>query len=251
MQKFSKLPAVLLGIALVTSGCSEAEKASGSAGRPQGSGGLSAAVLLGDSIAVGEAQPLTQAFAASDVFFTSLAAEGGGNVVGPFSDEGWKTLPERVSDAHPSAVIYQITTFDWGSGQGQKAAYQRLLATVEKAGARLVFVSMPPIQPDDFYRSHMADLQRTSGVAREVAAESSGRATFLDATEVWGSAYQQTRDGRADRSKDGIHTCPQGAARFASWLLRRLTTVFPGFRPAPASAWANTGWAGDKHFSGC
>ena len=248
-----KLPvplAVLLASALLAAGCSGTERtpqpASGS-----GSGGLSQVVLLGDSVAVGEAQPLTQALAASDVRFTSLAAEGGGNVVGPFADRGWKTLPGRISQARPSVVIYQITTFDWGSEEEQRTAYGKLLTAVEKAGARLVLVSMPPIRPDDFYRPHLADLRRTSGVAREVAAGSSGRATFLDAGAVWGSAYQQTRDGRADRSADGIHTCPQGAARFTNWLLEQLTRLFPGFRPAAASSWANTGWAGDEHFRGC
>jgi hypothetical protein len=252
MRKLSKLVPALLGIALVASGCSAVDKGPGrTGGKPQGSGGLSGVVLVGDSIAAGEALPLTQALAASDVLFTSFAADGGGNVVGPFSDEGWKTLPKRISDAHPSLLIYQVTTYDWGNPPTQKAAYRKLVTTVEQAGAKLVFVSMPPIRPDDFYRPHMADLQRASGVAREVAEGSAGRATFLDAGEVWGSGYQQVRNGTADRSKDGVHTCPQGAARFTAWLLKKLTKVFAGFQPASAASWANTGWADDKRFRGC
>jgi len=252
MRKISKLVPALLGIALVASGCSVAGQGPRrTAGEPHGSGGLSGVVLVGDSIAAGEALPLTQAFAAGDVHFTSLAADGGGNVVGPFSDQGWKTLPKRISDAHPSVVVYQITTYDWGNPQTQEAAYRKLVTTAGEAGAKLVLVSMPPIRPDDFYRPHMADLQRAAGVAHEVAEDSSGRATFLDAGEVWGRGYQQLRNGTADRSKDGIHTCPQGAARFTAWLLQKLTTVFPGFRPADASSWANTGWADDKRFGGC
>jgi peptidoglycan/LPS O-acetylase OafA/YrhL len=56
---------------------------------------------------------------------------------------------------------------------------------------------------------------------------------------------------QTDRSKDGIHTCPQGAARFAGWLLTKLTTVLPGFTPPAADSWANSGWSADKHFQGC
>ena len=58
---------------------------------------------------------------------------------------------------------------------------------------------------------------------------------MLDAAEVWGSTYRRTRDGKPDRSADGIHTCPQGAARFTSWLLAELADSFPGFIPADAS----------------
>ena len=67
----------------------------------------------------------------------------------------------------------------------------------------------------------------------------------------WGSAYRRLHDGAVDRSTDGIHACPQGAARFASWLLRGLARQPGGFTPAPADAWANSGWSGDAHFKGC
>lgn len=74
---------------------------------------------------------------------------------------------------------------------------------------------------------------------------------MLDASAVWGSTYQQVRDGTVDRSADGIHTCPQGAARFADWLLAELAELFPGFTPAAAQEWANAGWSADDHFTGC
>jgi hypothetical protein len=115
----------------------------------------------------------------------------------------------------------------------------------------LVFVTAPPITPDDFYRPHLADLDRTRDIARTVAAGSSGQAAVFDANAVWGDAYQQVRDGKADRSTDGIHTCPQGAARFANWLLTQLATLFPGFTPAAPQSWANAGWSADARFKGC
>jgi hypothetical protein len=240
---------VLALTGLLTAACSGACSGRSTATDAPAGPGLSKVLFLGDSIAVGEALPLAAAFKASGVEFQSIASDGGGNVVGPFSDENWKKLPEQITAAKPAVVVYQLTTYDWGSQQEQQAAYDKLLATVTGAGAKLVFVTAPPIKPDDFYRPHMADLERTSGVARTVA--SSGRASVLDAGAVWGGAYQQVKDGKADRSADGVHTCPQGAARFTTWLLAELARLFPGFTPAAAQAWANTGWSGDDHFKGC
>jgi hypothetical protein len=235
------------GLLLLTAACSAESTATEAPGGP----GLSPVLFLGDSVAAGEALPLAAAFEASGVEFSSIASDGGGNVVGPFSEEHWKTLPEQITSAEPTVVIYQLTTYDWGSQQEQQAGYEKLLTTVTGAGAELVFVTAPPIRPDDFYRPHMADLARTADVARAVAEGSAGRARVLDAGAVWGDTYQQVRDGKADRSADGIHTCPQGAARFTTWLLAELAKAFDGFTPADAREWANTGWSADKHFQGC
>jgi hypothetical protein len=260
MTKTPRLVAGLAaGLLLLTAACTSTSNpssaagtagAAGAAGASAGSG-LAKVLFLGDSIAVGEALPMTAAFQASKVDFQSIAAAGGGNVVGPQSDQEWPTMSGQITAAKATVVVYQITTYDWGSEQEQTAAYGRLLSTVTGSGAKLVFVTMPPIQPDDFYRSHMADLNRTAGVARTVAAGSSGHASVFDADAVWGSAYQQVRDGKPDRSSDGIHTCPQGAARFTNWLLGSLARMFPGFTPAAPQTWANTGWSANKEFHGC
>ncbi|QWF84276.1 SGNH/GDSL hydrolase family protein [Amycolatopsis sp. CA-230715] len=245
MTKKRNLLLGLTGLLLATAACS------GNAVLAPAGGEQSKVVFLGDSVAVGEALPMAAAFKAGGVGFESLAAEGGGNVVGPFSDENWKKLPGQITAAKPSVVVYQIATYDWGTEAEQKAAYAKLLDTVTGAGAKLVFVTMPPIKPDDFYQPHMADLARTSEIARAVTAGSAGKASVLDSGEVWGDAYQQTKDGKADRSADGIHTCPQGAARFTGWLLTGLAKIIPGFTPPAADTWANTGWSADKHFKGC
>lgn len=239
---------LLAGTFLGTAACSD-----GSA-NPAGtttSGNHASVLFLGDSVAEGEALPLTAAFKTTGVDFTSIAADGGGNVVGPFADKNWADLPGRITAVKPTVLVYQITTYDWGTEAEQKAAYRKLVDTASGDGAKVVFVTMPPIKPDDFYRPHMADLTRTGDVAKSVAAASAGKATVLDSTEVWGPTYQQTKDGRKDRSEDGIHTCPQGAARFTNWLLNGLTGVLPGFTPPAAETWANAGWAGDKRFQGC
>lgn len=258
MTKTSSLVPGLIGLLLLATACAAQPTATATPAGAESTAtaaaageGLSKVLLIGDSIAVGEAVPLTEVFAASDVRFQSLASEGGGNVVGPFSDKNWQKLPKRITAAEPSVVIYQITTFDWGTAKEQQAAYRKLLTTVTGAGAKLVFVTMPPIKPDDFYRPHMAELERAPSAARAVAKASSGQAVVLDASAVWGDTYQRSRDGKPDRSSDGIHTCPQGAARFTAWLVGELAERFPGFTPAAPAAWANTGWADDKHFKGC
>ncbi|MEV4641823.1 SGNH/GDSL hydrolase family protein [Actinoplanes sp. NPDC049548] len=254
MTKTSSLALGLCGLLLLTTACSGQSTDAPAGSRPAAaaaSPGMSKVLLLGDSVAAGEAPPLGAAFAAADVPFQSLAADGGGNVVGPFSDEQWKTLPKEITAAKPSLVVYQITTYDWGSRDEQESAYRRLLSTVTRAGAELVFVTMPPIKPDDFYKPHKSDLDRAPAAARTVAEGSSGKAHLLDAGEVWGDSYQQHRNGKADRSSDGVHTCPQGAARFTKWLLDALAKRFPGFTPPDPQAWANTGWSADKRFKGC
>ncbi|WP_211216145.1 SGNH/GDSL hydrolase family protein [Patulibacter americanus] len=239
---------------LLTAGCAEDEADGPStpeAPKTAGDHGLSKVLFLGDSVAAGQAKPLAAALKASGVGFRSEAADGGGNVVGPFADKGWKTLPDRIASAKPSVVVYQLTTYDWGSAKEQQAGYRRLVTTATATGAKVLFVTMPPIRPDDFYRPHMAELDRAPAAARAVAADSWGKADVLDAAAVWGSTYRQTRDGKADRSADGIHTCPQGAARFTGWLLDELAKQYRGFAPASGEDWANTGWSADKRFKGC
>ncbi|MEV2275617.1 SGNH/GDSL hydrolase family protein [Nocardiopsis sp. NPDC049922] len=212
---------------------------------------VSEVLLLGDSVAVGQSLPLASALQEAGVGFTSLASEGGGNVVGPFSEENWKTLPDEIGSASPDVVIYQLTTYDWGTREEQLEGYGRLVETVSGEEADLVFVTSPPIRPDDFYEPHMGDLERAPDVAREVAEGSSGSATVLDATEVWGQEYLQEREGTPDRDPDGIHTCPQGAARFTAWLLDELAELYPGFTAPAPEAWAGRDWAADEHFAAC
>ncbi|WP_133884359.1 SGNH/GDSL hydrolase family protein [Glycomyces sp. NRRL B-16210] len=213
--------------------------------------GLSRVILLGDSVAVGQSLPLSAAFGAAGVEFHSMASEGGGNVVGPNSEERWEEVTDRVESAKPSTFVYQITTYDWGDGEEQRVAYERLLDLVAEVGATLVFVTPPPIVPDEFYEPHMEDLERAVEAAFAVAEGSGGKAVVFDAEAVWGAEFRQEIDGVADRSADGIHTCPQGAARFTQWMLTELSELYPDFTPPDPKEWANTGWSGNDHFKGC
>ncbi|WHT22445.1 acyltransferase family protein [Crossiella sp. CA-258035] len=204
-------------------------------------------LFMGDSIAVGLALPLAAATKASGLTLKSVAAAGGGGVVGPLAEMTWAELPGTIAEFRPDVLVYQVTTYDWGSAAEQRAGYERL---VKAAGqAKVLFVTMPPIKPDEFYAGHMDELARTATVLREVAA--GGRAEVLDAGQVWGAAYQREREGKVERSSDGIHTCPAGAARFTAWLLDALTARFSGVTKVSPDTWANTGWSADQHFKGC
>ncbi|MDR7275717.1 SGNH/GDSL hydrolase family protein [Catenuloplanes atrovinosus] len=235
---------IALGLLLLTTACDARDP---EPGPPAGGGSPAGGVLLlGDSVAAGQAAALTEAFAVSGVRFWSAATEGGGNVVGPNASAAWEALPATIEQAAPTVVVYQITTYDWGTAREQTDAYTRLSATVADAGATLVIVTMPPIRADDFHAPHLDELHRTRDSARAAADASGGRTRLLDAGEVWGGEF--TPEGR---SSDGVHTCPQGAARFAEWLLAKLTPVMPGLTPAPRETWVNAGWSGDRRFIGC
>jgi len=213
--------------------------------------GLSRVILVGDSVALANGLAVGAALGAAGVEFHSMASAGGGTVVGPPAGETWAKLPGLLQKAKPSTVIYQITSYDWGTEKEQRAAYERLLRTVTGAGAKLIVVTMPPIRPDDFYAGHMDELAHAPTAAREVMKAAGDKGAFLDAGAVWGEKYEREHDGRVDRSTDGVHTCPQGAARFTVWLLAELGKVYPGFTAPDAAKWANTGWSGDDHFIGC
>ncbi|MGW9350752.1 hypothetical protein SAMN05421803_108152 [Nocardiopsis flavescens] len=245
------VPVLLLTAACAGAPAGSADPAGPAAPEPTAAG-PSGVLFAGDSIAVGQSLPLAAALAQTPVDFHSIASEGGGNVVGPFSEENWKTLPGEIAEAAPDVVVYQITTYDWGTREEQEEGYRRLLDTVADAGADLVVVTAPPIRPDDFYAPHMEDLERAPLAAREAVREAGGRtAPVLDASAVWGGEYTREREGTADRSPDGIHTCPQGAARFTRWLLDELAVLYPGFTPPEPESWAGGDWAADEHFAAC
>lgn len=244
------LAALVLAMTAACSGQSDAASPSPSA-LDDPDPGLSRVIMLGDSIAVGQSLPLSAAFGVAGVEFHSMASEGGGNVVGPNSEERWEEVTERVESAKPGTFVYQITTYDWGDGEEQREAYERLRDVVAGVGATLVFVTPPPIVPDEFYEPHMEDLDHAVEAAFAVAEDSDGQAVVFDAEAVWGSEFRQEVNGIPDRSEDGIHTCPQGAARFAQWMLTELSELYPDFTPPDPEEWANTGWSGDDHFKGC
>ncbi|MFI7320946.1 hypothetical protein [Streptomyces venezuelae] len=92
---------------------------------------------MGDSIAGAEAPALGAALKAGAVPFKSMAADGGGGVVGAVAEPTWDQLPKEIESFAPDVVAYQITTYDWGTPDEQRAAYEKLAKTVGDAGADL------------------------------------------------------------------------------------------------------------------
>ncbi|MEU2791698.1 SGNH/GDSL hydrolase family protein [Streptomyces sp. NPDC007100] len=239
--------------ALALTGCGQpasggdASAATPPAGKADGKK-LSKMLWMGDSIAEAEAPALGAAMKASGVEFKSVASAGGGTVVkgdgptGTFAESTFKDLAKAVGSFHPDVIAYQVTTYDWGTKAQQSDSYAQLAEAAKDAGAELVLVSAPPFKIDDFYKGHEAAVASAPKAAKEVADKNADRVRFLDASELWGT---DSAAAKAQRSKDGIHSCQQGSAAFANWFGGRLSRYY-AFTPAPADQWAKGSWTGDK-----
>ncbi|MFF5971057.1 SGNH/GDSL hydrolase family protein [Streptomyces sp. NPDC012769] len=204
---------------------------------------------MGDSIGEAEAPALAAAITAGGAEFASMAAAGGGGVIGEIAAPTWEELPKKLASFKPDVVAYQITTYDWGTAAEQRAGYERLSRTVNEAGADLLIVSAPPFKIDDFYEEHEAAIRTAPASAREVADEHPDTVRFLDAAALWGT---DASAAKAQRSKDGIHSCQQGSAAFATWFGKELDKRY-SFEPAAPDQWANGPWTGDQVYGrlGC
>ncbi|MEV1247865.1 SGNH/GDSL hydrolase family protein [Nonomuraea sp. NPDC050022] len=243
--------AVAVAVGATLAGCG-ASTASTSDGQQTGQPATGVRVLwMGDSIAGAQAPALEAALKAGGVAFKNATSDGGGNIVAgdhPVTAMGakdtWKTLKANLASFRPTVIAYQITSYDWGAASQQLSAYQKLARTAEDAGARLVLVSAPPFKIDDFFKPHENAIKTAPTMAAKAA-----HASYLDASELWGSDYAA---GKAQRAKDGIHSCQQGSAAFATWFAKRLGEL-AGFTPAAPSVWATGPWTGDERFAklGC
>ncbi|MFI1379727.1 SGNH/GDSL hydrolase family protein [Embleya sp. NPDC020886] len=220
---------------------------------PSGAGNKNAKLAkllwMGDSIGEVEAPALGAAMKANGTEFKSMAAAGGGGVIGEVAQSTWEELPKELGSFKPNVVVYQITTYDWGKAAEQQASYERLVKTVTDAGAELVIVSAPPFRIDDFYKRHEAEIKSAPKSAKEVADKHPGKVHFLDAAALWGT---DSAAAKAQRSNDGIHSCQQGSAAFANWLGKELGRQY-SFAPAAVDRWATGSWTGDKVYGrlGC
>ncbi|MFE0152468.1 SGNH hydrolase domain-containing protein [Nonomuraea sp. NPDC059007] len=204
---------------------------------------------MGDSIAGAQAPALEAALKAGGAAFKNASSAGGGTLVAgghpvtsKIAADTWKALKEDLSSFRPTVIAYQLTGYDWGTARQQLSAYQKLARTAKDAGARLVLVSAPPFKIDEFFKPHEAAIKRAPAMAAKAAGGADVR--YLDAAELWGSDYTA---GKAQRAKDGIHSCQQGSAAFATWFTKRLGEL-AGFAPAAPADWATGPWTGDEQF---
>ncbi|MFJ3904918.1 SGNH/GDSL hydrolase family protein [Streptomyces sp. NPDC090025] len=204
---------------------------------------------MGDSIAEAQAPALGAAIKAGGTEFQSMAAAGGGGVIGEIAAPTWDELPKKLATFKPDVVAYQITTYDWGAAEEQQAGYERLAKTVNDTGAELLLVPAPPFKIDDFYKKNQAAIKSAPASAKAVADKHPETVHYLDAADLWGT---DSSAAKAQRSKDGIHSCQQGSAAFANWFGKELNKRY-GFTPAPADKWAEGAWTGEKVYNqlGC
>lgn len=198
---------------------------------------------MGDSIAVGEAQPLAAALKSSGIDLTSIASDGGGGAVGPTALPD-ADIASTLASVRPDLVAYQITTYDWGTPKEQQA-YEKLIATTKAAGAHLVIVTTPPFEIGDFYAKNKADIQSAPQAAKAAVAAHPADASFLDAAALWGTDYKAPQ---AQRSADKTHSCQQGTAQFAQWFTTELAELAQ-FTPADPKGWANGAWTKSDVFA--
>ncbi|MFS8201461.1 SGNH/GDSL hydrolase family protein [Streptomyces sp. CWNU-52B] len=239
----------LLGVTVA--GCGDNGSGVEDEGRSTTTSAATKVLWLGDSIAGAEAPALGAALKAGGVEFQDSSSDGGGTIVDSgekitqmISGATWKQLGEDIESFRPTVIAYQITTYDWGTRDQQRAAYEKVVDTAEDSGAEVVLVSAPPIRIDGFYEQHEAQMGTAPEVAAEVAVRSDGTAEFFDASQVWGT---EASGEKALRAPDGIHNCQQGAAAFAKWFTEKLGKR-ESFAPAAVDSWAQESWTGDERY---
>ncbi len=127
-------------------------------------------------------------------------------------------------------------------------AYERFTDVVLGQGARLAFVTIPPLRAD---HQDPANLGALTGIMGDIADEHPGQVIVLDSDEVWGPVFEQDVNGDKvpERKPDGVHVCPSGAAMYALWLTDQLQQRFADFVPAPLADWANADWVNDPRYT--
>jgi lysophospholipase L1-like esterase len=215
-------------------------------------GGGPSVMWVGDSVAKTEAPALEAALEAAGARFSDESSEGGGVIVDSGGDMSelvqgvWGQVSAAIEKKKPDTIVYQISTYDWGTPDQQKEGYRKLADEAASIGADLVIVSAPPVKIDDFYAPHASEMATTAASANSVAEASGGTVTFLDASALWGT---DPLAEKAQRGKDGIHACQQAAASFASWFMTGFEKV-SGLEPTDPKSWATGDWTSDEVFAG-
>jgi hypothetical protein len=137
-------------------------------------------------------------------------------------------------------VIVQLMSWDSPfSNDELQVAYTWFASRVRAMGADLVVVTPPPV------RSDLVDpgLARQVSVVRDLAATDPQHVVLIDASTLWGTGLVTDigNDGAPDRKPDGVHVCPQGAARFAVWFTQQLGDRYLGVDPTTTD-WLRGPW---------
>jgi hypothetical protein len=202
-------------------------------------------IMTGDSLAFDEWPGVAAAMYASKIAIGSYVSPGAGLL-----DTKYPSLEEiekAITSFHPDLVLYQGSLWDFGSPDQQRAAYESFTDFVLASGARLGFITIPPLRADQ----HNDQLTPLTGLMNEIADAHPGTVFVLDSTGAWGPVFAQDVNGDKipERKPDGAHVCPSGSAMYALWLTSELQQRFADFTPAPATAWATGPWVDDPRYT--
>ena len=199
---------------------------------------------VGDSVAADLAPALTAAFTAAGLTWTDVAGDGlrltPGGGVDPVDLWG------GVLAAHTfDTVVVQLSYWDSPAGVDQmRTSFGWFAEQVRARGALLVVLTPPPVRDDLVDPGLATQLQ----VVGEIAA--AGGVIVVDTAPAWGTTMAVDIDGDAvpDRKPDGVHVCPQGAARLAMWLLDDLAARVDGISVPPADRWVTGPWTSSERY---
>jgi peptidoglycan/LPS O-acetylase OafA/YrhL len=203
-------------------------------------------LMVGDSIAFDEWPAIAAALYAGEIAIGGYVSPGAGLLDNRY--DATTEIDKMVIDFRPDLVLYQGSLWDWGTPEAQRAAYERFTAVVLGQGARLAFITIPPLRADQ------ADIERLGpikGIMRDIADQHPGQVIVLDSDEAWGPVFNEDVNGDKvpERKPDGLHVCPSGAAMYAVWLTNALEQRFADFVPVPPSEWATGGWVDDPRYT--
>ena len=202
---------------------------------------------IGDSVAADLAPALGAALGAAGLELVDGAFDGA-RLVPSDHLEPEQIYPGVVSDAGTvDAVVVELSYWDSPASLDDLRLHLGWFRDlVLGTGADLVIVTPPPVRAD------LIDpgLQRQLQVAGELVAAAPDRVHLVDSAPVWGSEMRADIDcdGAPDRKPDGVHVCPQGAARFAAWAVDALDAYYDGISPAFPSAWVGGDWTSSRRY---
>jgi peptidoglycan/LPS O-acetylase OafA/YrhL len=202
-------------------------------------------MMTGDSIAFDEWPAVAAAMDASKITIGSYVAPGAGLLDTVYDSS--TIIEKAIADFHPDLVFYQGSLWDVGTPAQQRAAFDQFADFVLGTGARLAFITLPPLRADQT----RAPLATVPGIMQEVADQHPGHVFVLNSDGAWGPTFTQDVNGDKvpERKPDGVHVCPSGAAMYALWLMGELQQRFVDFVPAPPAEWATAKWVDDPRYN--
>ena len=207
---------------------------------------ISRVLWLGDSVAADLAPAVTAALAASAIDVVDGTYDGARIV--PSDRLDTRAILADVLAAHPADLVVVPLSY-WDASQPAdvlRSEIRHLVDAVRWYGADIVFVTPPPVRAD------LADpgMRIEIAVVADLVRTSPAHLTLVDVAALWGPEMHLDLDldGVPDRKPDGVHICPQGAARFAAWFVDRLRTRYPAVPVAAPAQWLDGTWSTSERY---